>query len=152
MVLADSLDFSDSLLAFANKEDLGRVEFVYEKASGKIPWRQRKISQVVELLQFDNILIVSELSRLGRSMLECMEILSIAMNRGIRVYAVKGNWCLDDTLQSKIVAMAFSMASEIERDLISSRTKEALKAGFVRQPLLRSIYQNLGDTAGYRHP
>ena len=62
---------------------------------------------------------------LGRSMLECMEILSVAVEKGVRVYAVKGNWSLDSSIQSKIVAMAFSMASEIERDLISQRTKEA---------------------------
>ena len=61
-------------------------------------------------------------------MLECMEILSLAMQRGIHVYAVKGNWQLDDSIQSKIVAMAFAMAAEIERDLISQRTKEALAA------------------------
>jgi DNA invertase Pin-like site-specific DNA recombinase len=73
-------------------------------------------------------LIVSELSRLGRSMLECMEILSIAAQIGVNVYAVKGNWQLDNSIQSKIVAMAFSMAAEIERDLISQRTKEALAA------------------------
>lgn len=63
-------------------------------------------------------LIVSELSRLGRSMLECMEILSIASARRIRVYAIKGAWRLDDTIQSKIIAMAFSMAAEIEHDLV----------------------------------
>ena len=74
----------------------------------------------------DNI-IVSELSRLGRSMLECMEILSIATQKGINVYAVKGDWQLTNSIQSKIVAMAFSMASEIERDLISKRTREALQ-------------------------
>ena len=51
-------------------------------------------------------LIVSELSRLGRSMLECMEILSIATQKGINVYAIKGTWRLDGTLQSRIVAMA----------------------------------------------
>ena len=60
-------------------------------------------------------------------MLECMEILSVAVEKGVRVYAVKGNWTLDGSIQSKIVAMAFSMASEIERDLISQRTKEALR-------------------------
>ncbi len=60
-------------------------------------------------------------------MLECMEILSVAVEKGVRVYAVKGNWSLDNSIQSKIVAMAFSMASEIERDLISQRTKEALR-------------------------
>jgi DNA invertase Pin-like site-specific DNA recombinase len=61
-------------------------------------------------------------------MLEIMEILSIASQRGIHIYAVKGNWRLDNSIQSKIIAMAFSMASEIERDLISQRTKEALVA------------------------
>ena len=61
-------------------------------------------------------------------MLECMEILSIAANAGIRVYAIKGSWRLDETIQSRIIAMAFSMAAEIERDLLSARTKEALRA------------------------
>jgi len=67
------------------------------------------------------------LSRLGRSMLECMEILSLASRKGIRIYAIKGNWHLDENIQSKIIAMAFSIAAEIERDLISQRTREALK-------------------------
>ncbi|MDO5757595.1 MAG: recombinase family protein [Rhodobacterales bacterium] len=116
------------ILALANREDLGRVDFVEEKVSGKTPWRKRKIAAVLDELREGDVLIVSELSRLGRSMLECMEILSIAAARRIRVYAIKGNWRLDDTIQSKIVAMAFSMAAEIERDLISARTTEALRA------------------------
>ena len=116
------------ILMLANKEDLGRVRFVEEKISGKTPWRKRKIAAVIEELQAGDALIVSELSRLGRSMLECMEILSIAAARKIHVYAIKGNWRLDETIQSKIVAMAFSMATEIERDLISARTTEALRA------------------------
>lgn len=57
-----------------------------------------------------------------------MEILSIASQKSVNIYAVKGNWQLDNSIQSKIVAMAFSMAAEIERDLISQRTKEALAA------------------------
>jgi len=57
-----------------------------------------------------------------------MEILSIANQKSINVYSVKGNWSLDSSIQSKIVALAYSMASEIERDLISQRTKEALRA------------------------
>ena len=60
-------------------------------------------------------------------MLECMEILSIATQKGINIYAVKGDWQLTNSIQSKIIAMAFSMASEIERDLISKRTREALQ-------------------------
>ena len=116
------------ILLLANKENLGRVQFVEEKVSGKTPWRKRKIADVLEGLHEGDTLIVSELSRLGRSMLECMEILAIASERSIRVYAIKGAWRLDDTIQSKIIAMAFAMAAEIERDLISSRTTEALRA------------------------
>jgi DNA invertase Pin-like site-specific DNA recombinase len=73
-------------------------------------------------------LIVSELARLGQSMLECMEILSIASQKGIHIDTVKGNRRLDGSIQSKIMAMAFSMAAEIERDLVSQRTREALAA------------------------
>ncbi len=118
----------DSILRLANEKKLGHVEFVEEKVSGKLHWRKRKIAGVIDSLQRDGVLIVSELSRLGRSMLEVMEILSIAMEKHVKVFAVKGNWGLDGTLQSKIVAMAFSMAAEIERDLISKRTIEALRA------------------------
>ena len=93
-------------------------------------WLEPKaqIAQVLEALQAGDNLIVSELSRLGRSMLEGMEILSIASQKEVNIYAVKGNWQLDQSIQSKIIAMAFAMAAEIERDLISQRTKEALLA------------------------
>jgi DNA invertase Pin-like site-specific DNA recombinase len=116
------------ILHLANEKKLGTVEWVKEKASGKINWRKRKIAQVIDSLKEGDTILVSELSRLGRSMLECMEILSIALEKKINIYAVKGNWQLDQSIQSKIIAMAFSMAAEIERDLISQRTKEALAA------------------------
>ena len=103
------------------------MNFVEEVASGRKPWRERQIAQVLEELQEGDDIIVTELSRLGRSMLECMEILALATRKGIRVYSVKGGWQLDDSIQSKIIALAFSMAAEIERDLISQRTKEALR-------------------------
>lgn len=117
-----------AILGLANQKDLGRVRFVEETVSGQVPWRRRKIATVLQGLQPGDTLIVSELSRLGRSMLECMEILSIATQKGIALHAVKGPWHLDGSLQSKIIAMAFAMAAEIERDLISHRTKEALRA------------------------
>ena len=115
------------ILQLANQHDLGRVRFVEETISGKISWRQRKIAEVLDSLRASDAIVVSELSRLGRSMLECMEILSVAAQKRINVYAVKGSWRLDQSIQSKILAMAFSMAAEIERDLISQRTKEALR-------------------------
>jgi DNA invertase Pin-like site-specific DNA recombinase len=117
-----------AILALANAKVLGHVQFAEEKVSGKISWRKRKIADILETSQKGDNIIVSELSRLGRSMLECMEILSIASQKGINIYAIKGNWQLDSSIQSKIIAMAFSMAAEIERDLISKRTKEALLA------------------------
>src|SRR5918998_4673718 len=115
-----------AILHLANTKMLGHVQFVEEKVSGKVSWRKRKIADILEIAQKGDNIIVSELSRLGRSMLECMEILSIATQKGINIYAVKGDWQLTNSIQSKIIAMAFSMASEIERDLISKRTREAL--------------------------
>lgn len=116
------------ILQLANEKGLGQVLWVEETVSGRVSWRKREIAKILEQLQSGDSLIVSELSRLGRSMLECMEILSIASQKNIKVYAVKGNWRLDNSIQSKIIAMAFSMAAEIERDLISARTREALAA------------------------
>jgi DNA invertase Pin-like site-specific DNA recombinase len=116
------------ILKLANDKKLGNVEWVEETVSGRVAWKQRAIAKIIETAQPGDTLIVSELSRLGRSMLECMEILSVASQKRLNIFAVKGNWQLDQTIQSKIIAMAFSMAAEIERDLISARTKEALAA------------------------
>lgn len=116
------------ILKLANEAHLGHVQFIEEKVSGKVTWRKRQVATILDQAQEGDTLIVSELSRLGRSMLECMEILSLATQKGIHVYAVKGNWQLGNSIQSKIVAMAFAMAAEIERDLISQRTTEALAA------------------------
>jgi len=123
------------ILALANKEALGRVEFIEETVSGRLSWRDRALAGVIEGLAEGDVLIVAELSRLGRSMLEIMELLSVLTTKSVRVYAAKGGWRLEDGLQSKIMAMVLAMASEIERELISQRTKAALatkKAAGVR--------------------
>jgi DNA invertase Pin-like site-specific DNA recombinase len=116
------------ILTFANNKDFGKVKFVEEKVSGMKNWKNRKIKGVIDDLNKGDRLIVPEFSRLGRSMLEIMEMLSILKDKEVNVYAVKGEWELNGSLQSKIMAMVFSIASEIERDLISKRTKEALRA------------------------
>lgn len=115
------------ILHLANNKDLGRVEFIEETVSGKVSWKERKIKSIIDELRKGDNLIVAELSRLGRSMLDIMEILKIAKDKEINVYAVKGNWTLTGSIESKIVGMVFAMAAEIERDLISSRTREALR-------------------------
>jgi DNA invertase Pin-like site-specific DNA recombinase len=115
------------ILELANKNGW-KVEFREEKVSGKISYKERMLGSIVENLQEGDILLVSELSRLGRSMLEIMTLLGELSLKGIKVYSVKGNHELNgDSIQSKIITMVFCMASEIERDLISLRTKEALK-------------------------
>ena len=116
------------MLHLANDKNLGKLEFVEEKASGRIHWRERKIGGIIKELAAGDSLVLSEFSRLGRSMLECMEIIAIATQKAIHIYTVKGNWQLDGTIQSKVMAMVFAMVAEIERDLISKRTKEALQS------------------------
>ena len=116
------------VLDLAKRQGLGAVEFVEENGgvSGTVPWRQRELSGLLDRMAPGDALVVAELSRLGRSMLEIMEILAEATRREIRIYAVKGGWTLDGSLQSKIVAMVLAMAAEIERDLLVQRTRAAL--------------------------
>ena len=114
------------ILKYANDKKLGNVEFIEETVSGRKSWKDRKIGVLISELQKGDILIVTELSRLGRSMLEIMELLSILLRKGVELHVVKNNQILKDDLQSKVFAMAFSIAAEIERELISQRTKEAL--------------------------
>lgn len=115
------------ILFFANENKLGHVHFAEEKVSGTIHWKKRELGSIIDSLSRGDHLIISEFSRLGRSMLECMEIIGICLEKGINLYAIKGSWKLDNSIQSKIMAMMFSIASEIERDLISKRTSEALR-------------------------
>jgi DNA invertase Pin-like site-specific DNA recombinase len=115
------------ILTLANGRGVAGVEFIEDPAvSGRVSWRNRKIAGVMAQMQEGDTLIVAELSRLGRSMYEIMEILSLAVQKGVRIYAAKGGWSLDETIQSKILAMVFAMAAEIERDLNVQRTKAAM--------------------------
>lgn len=115
-----------AILEFANGRTLGNVEFVEETISGRVPWEKRKLADLINQLEKGDMLITGELSRLGRSMLEVMEILSILTKREVKVFGIKGGYELGNNIQSKVLAFAFGLASEIERELISARTKEAL--------------------------
>ena len=124
------------VLKFANDRDFGRVHFVEEKVSGTKSWKERKIKRIIDELGDGDKLIVPELSRLGRSMLEIMEILALAKEKGIEIYDVKNGWELNGTIQSKVMALVFSIAAEIERDLISKRTIEGLRVARAKGKLL----------------
>lgn len=115
------------ILYLANDHELGKVQFSEERVSGKIPWRRCKIATILNDLTKNDTIIVVELSRLGRNPLECLEIMSVALEKGINIYAVKNNWQLANEKQLPILASAFSMAREIGRDFVSRRTKEAAR-------------------------
>lgn len=116
------------ILDLVKQKGFGEVEFVEEIITGKAPWKTRKIKSVIDRLERLDRLVVPELSRLGRSMLEVMEILSVCTEKGVEVYSVRDRWELNSSLQSKVIATVFAMAAEIERDLLSARVKEALRA------------------------
>lgn len=101
-------------------------EWIEETVSGTISYSKRNLGKLIEKTKKGDVIICSELSRLGRSMFMIMSILNILMERGVRIYTVKEHYKLGDTLDSKILAFAFSISAEIERALISQRTKEAL--------------------------
>ncbi|MDA8169199.1 MAG: recombinase family protein [Nitrospiraceae bacterium] len=115
-----------AILDFANQQKLGNVELVSETASGKVSWKNRTLAGLIDSLKKNDVLIVSELSRLGRSMLEIMELLSKLTRKEVKIFALKGGYELANNLQSKVLAFAFAIAAEVERELISLRTKEAL--------------------------
>jgi len=121
--------FQADILKFSNDKKFGHVEFVKEVVSGKVHWRKRKIGAVIDKMGEGDRLLVPELSRLGRSTLEVLDILKTAKDKNITVYDAKGNLELNgDSMQSKVMATMFALFAELERDFISQRTKEALKA------------------------
>jgi DNA invertase Pin-like site-specific DNA recombinase len=116
------------ILLFANDRDFGRVEWVQETVGGGVDWRKRKLYGLIENLEKEDRIITPELSRLGRSTLQVLEILKTAKLKGIHIYSVKERLELDGSIQSKILSTMLALFAELERDFISRRTQEALKA------------------------
>lgn len=111
---------------FANKNNVIIDFWIKETISATKKLEKRKLGYLLKKLKKGDILISTELSRLGRNLLQVMAILSYCMNIGCQVWTIKDNYRLGADIQSKVLAFAFSLSAEIERSLISSRTKEAL--------------------------
>lgn len=94
--------------------------------SGTVEPEKRAFGKLMKKLQKGDIILASELSRLGRKLFMVMRILEFCMNNDIKVITQKDGYELGDNIQSKVLAFAFGLAAEIERNLISQRTKEAL--------------------------
>lgn len=101
--------------------------FVEDTISGRTPWRERTLGQLLDRMQSGDVLVVSEVSRLARSTLQVLEIMQHTTTRDIRLHVVKSGLVLDGSMQAKVVATMFGLAAEIERDFIAARTREALQ-------------------------
>ena len=100
--------------------------WIAEKISSRKALKKRKLGELLENLQENDILITCEISRLGRSLLEVMRILETCLTKNCQVWTLKENYRLGNDIQSKVLAFVFGLAAEIERNLISQRTKSSL--------------------------
>ena len=117
------------ILQFANRMQLGNVSFVEEKVSGTKDYKKRKLGALLEKLNKGDVLIVPELSRIARSTLQILEVIQVTQDKGITLYSLKENFCnMDNSIASTVTKTIFALVSQIERELISLRTKEALHA------------------------
>lgn len=111
---------------FCDKKSLQIDGWIEETISGTKAYQKRALGELLARICKDDLIICSELSRLGRNLFMIMEILNICMSKECRVWTIKDNYRLGDDIQSKVLAFAFGLSAEIERNLISQRTREAL--------------------------
>lgn len=114
------------IVKFTKANDLQIDGWIEETISGVKNYDTRELGDLLEKVKKDDLIICTELSRLGRSLFMIMEILSLCMKKECKVWTIKDNYRLGDDIQSKVLAFAFGLSAEIERNLISQRTKEAL--------------------------
>lgn len=114
------------ITAFANSKTIQIDGWIEETISGTKNYDKRELGKLLASVNKGDLIICSELSRLGRNLFMIMEILNQCMEKGCYVWTIKDNYRLGDDIQSKVLAFAFGLSAEIERNLISQRTKEAL--------------------------
>ena len=114
--------------AFCRSRQLRVDGWIEETISGICATDKRELGHLLETIRKDDLIICAELSRLGRNLYMIMEILNLCMRKECRLYTVKEGYRLGEDIQSKVLAFAFGLSAEIERNLVSSRTREALAA------------------------
>lgn len=113
-------------MQFAERNELTVNKWFKETVSGKVKSQDRKLSTLLQSMDCGDTLIITEISRLSRTLLDIMEILNICIQKGIVLYSTKEGYVFKDDINSKVLGFAFGLVAEIERNLISIRTKEAL--------------------------
>ena len=116
----------EEIRRFAENKKLIVNRWVTEIASGKKSERDRKLGVLLRSLNKDDTLIVTEISRLSRTLTDIMVIMGKCLERGINLYTTKEGYSFDNTINSKVLCFAFGLVAEIERNIISIRTREAL--------------------------
>lgn len=111
---------------FCERNKLAIDGWIEETISGTKAYNKRELGKLLKRVQKEDLIICAELSRLGRNLFMIMEILNICMSKECRGWTIKDNYRLGDDIQSEVLAFAFGLSAEIERNLISQRTKEAL--------------------------
>lgn len=111
---------------FCTKQEITIDGWIEETISGTKNYNKRELGKLLKKIKKDDLIICTELSRLGRSLFMIMDILNICMTKECKVWTIKDNYRLGEDIQSKVLAFAFGLSAEIERNLISQRTKEAL--------------------------
>lgn len=129
---------------FCQEHNLTVTQWIEEIISSRKALQDRKLGKLLPHLESDCLLIATEISRIGRNMLEVMGILQHCLEKGCQIWTIKENYKLGADIQSKVLAFAFSLAGEIERQLISQRTKESLKR-------LKDEGKHLGRSFGFTY-
>lgn len=116
----------EEILRYAESRQIKVDCWVTEIVSGKKNEKERKLGHLLRKMKAGDTLIVTEISRLSRTMTDIMAIMGKCLRKNIRLYTTKEGYTFDDTINSKVLCFAFGLVAEIERNLISLRTKEAL--------------------------
>ena len=114
------------ILDYCNKKQISDIQFIEDTSSGKISWKDRAIGKIVKYAKAGDAILAAEVSRLGRSALQVLEILQMAAQKKVIVHITKNSMIVDGSIQSTITTTILGLAAQIEREFISSRTKEAL--------------------------
>lgn len=111
---------------FCERQNMKIDGWIEETISGTKSYKKRQLGELLKKVKAGDYIICAELSRLGRTLFMIMDILNLCMTKECKVWTIKDGYRLGDDIQSKVLAFAFGLSAEIERNLISQRTKEAL--------------------------
>ena len=118
---------SNEISKYADAKGIIIDKWVTEVVSGKRKGSERKLGAAIKKMKEGDMLIVTEISRLSRTLMDIMSIMGTLLQKGVNLYSIKDGYSFDNSINSKVLIFAFGLVAEIERNLISLRTKEALE-------------------------